>query len=64
MHRASAYDEKMGPRDVRRSTVLDDGEFAYGVAPSVIQLLDRVTDATRALKDTVFVESRSLGTVG
>lgn len=64
MHRASAYDEKMGPRDVRRSTVLDDGEFAYGVAPHTIRLLDRVADAPRSEKETVLIESRSLGTVG
>ncbi|KAI1333868.1 putative alpha-ketoglutarate-dependent 2,4-dichlorophenoxyacetate dioxygenase [Xylariaceae sp. FL0016] len=31
MHRATPYDENMGPRDVRRATVLDDGECAFGV---------------------------------
>lgn len=35
MHRASVYDEKMGARDVRRSTVYDDGEAAMGVAAPV-----------------------------
>lgn len=34
MHRASVYDEKMGARDVRRSTVYD-GEAAMGVAAPV-----------------------------
>ncbi|TVY22772.1 Alpha-ketoglutarate-dependent 2,4-dichlorophenoxyacetate dioxygenase [Lachnellula hyalina] len=33
MHRASPYTEKMGARDLRRSTVIDDGPFAFGMPP-------------------------------
>lgn len=43
MHRASAYDEKMGARDVRRSTVYDDGDAAMGVAAPVGALTTPVT---------------------
>lgn len=35
MHRASPYDENMGPRDVRRATVKDDGPDAFGVTKPV-----------------------------
>ncbi|KAH8895530.1 hypothetical protein GQ53DRAFT_804356 [Thozetella sp. PMI_491] len=46
MHRASPYDENMGARDVRRSTVFDDGEAAFGVTvrPADSDML--VIDAT------------------
>ncbi|CAK7235903.1 hypothetical protein SCUCBS95973_009425 [Sporothrix curviconia] len=40
MHRAQPYNEKMGPRDVRRSTVLDDGEGSHGITQEEIQRLD------------------------
>jgi alpha-ketoglutarate-dependent 2,4-dichlorophenoxyacetate dioxygenase len=30
MHRANPYTEKMTARDVRRSTILDDGPLAFG----------------------------------
>ncbi|CZR61478.1 uncharacterized protein PAC_11374 [Phialocephala subalpina] len=39
MHRASGYCEDMGPRDVRRSTVKDDGPLAWGVSEEEIQRL-------------------------
>jgi alpha-ketoglutarate-dependent 2,4-dichlorophenoxyacetate dioxygenase len=32
MHRANPYTEAMTARDVRRSTVLDDGPLAYGAS--------------------------------
>jgi hypothetical protein len=32
MHRSNLYLESMSARDVRRSTVIDDGPFAFGVA--------------------------------
>jgi alpha-ketoglutarate-dependent 2,4-dichlorophenoxyacetate dioxygenase len=31
MHRANPYTETMTARDVRRSTIIDDGPLAYGV---------------------------------
>ena len=31
MHRANPYTEQMTARDVRRSTVIDDGLLAFGV---------------------------------
>lgn len=31
MHRSNPYLEGMSARDVRRSTVIDDGPFAFGV---------------------------------
>lgn len=31
MHRANPYTAEMSARDVRRSTVIDDGEFAHGI---------------------------------
>jgi alpha-ketoglutarate-dependent 2,4-dichlorophenoxyacetate dioxygenase len=31
MHRSNPYLESMSARDVRRSTVIDDGPFAFGV---------------------------------
>ncbi|ETS77179.1 hypothetical protein PFICI_11053 [Pestalotiopsis fici W106-1] len=38
MHRASPYSEAMGPRDVRRATVYDDGDNAFGVkVPQSVQ---------------------------
>jgi alpha-ketoglutarate-dependent 2,4-dichlorophenoxyacetate dioxygenase len=39
MHRASPYTEIMGPRDVRRSTVIDDGPFALGISKIEIENL-------------------------
>jgi len=33
MHRSNPYLEGMSARDVRRSTVIDDGPFAFGVKP-------------------------------
>lgn len=32
MHRANPYTEAMTARDVRRSTILDDGPLAYGAS--------------------------------
>lgn len=31
MHRANSYTATMTARDVRRSTIIDDGPFAWGV---------------------------------
>lgn len=31
MHRANPYSEDMAARDVRRSTIFDEGPLAYGV---------------------------------
>jgi alpha-ketoglutarate-dependent 2,4-dichlorophenoxyacetate dioxygenase len=31
MHRSNPYLESMSARDVRRSTIIDDGPFAFGV---------------------------------
>lgn len=31
MHRANPYTEAMTARDVRRSTIIDDGPLSYGV---------------------------------
>jgi hypothetical protein len=31
MHRANPYTDQMTARDVRRSTILDDGPLAFGV---------------------------------
>ena len=41
MHRANPYTEDMTARDVRRSTVIDDGPLAYGSKddPALPQLL-------------------------
>ncbi|TVY14960.1 Alpha-ketoglutarate-dependent 2,4-dichlorophenoxyacetate dioxygenase [Lachnellula arida] len=39
MHRASPYTDNMGPRDVRRSTVIDDGPLAFGISKSYIEKL-------------------------
>lgn len=33
MHRSNPYLEDMSARDVRRSTVVDDGPFAFGIKP-------------------------------
>lgn len=30
MHRANPYTDNMTARDVRRSTIVDDGPFAFG----------------------------------
>lgn len=55
MHRASAYDENMGARDVRRSTVFDNGEEALGVpAPAgalvhVEPLVEKMTSSSASL---------------
>lgn len=40
MHRASPYDENMGVRDVRRATVYDDGDAAFGVSLEETKVLD------------------------
>lgn len=32
MHRANPYTNKMTARDVRRSTIIDDGPLAFGVS--------------------------------
>lgn len=32
MHRANPYTEKMSARDVRRTTIIDDGPLAFGVS--------------------------------
>lgn len=32
MHRANPYTDQMTARDVRRSTIIDDGPSAFGVA--------------------------------
>ena len=32
MHRANPYTNEMTARDVRRSTVIDDGPLAFGVS--------------------------------
>ena len=37
MHCASPYDEEMGLRDVRRATVFDDGEGAFGLSQEAIR---------------------------
>ncbi|TVY41296.1 Alpha-ketoglutarate-dependent,4-dichlorophenoxyacetate dioxygenase [Lachnellula occidentalis] len=37
MHRASPYTENMGPRDIRRSTVIDDRPLALGVSKKTPQ---------------------------
>lgn len=39
MHRATPYDESMGPRDVRRVTIKDDSESAFGV-PKPTSVID------------------------
>ena len=52
MHRATPYDEKMGPRDVRRVTIKDDGESAFGVPKPVAKSSVPVSEKV-ALRTTV-----------
>lgn len=59
MHRASAYDEKMGARDVRRSTVYDGGDASMGVAAPVGALATPVTK-TKTVVSVMPVEQISL----
>ncbi|KAF7525949.1 hypothetical protein PCG10_004457 [Penicillium crustosum] len=37
MHRANPYTATMTARDVRRSTILDDGPWALGVSPAELE---------------------------
>lgn len=38
MHRANPYTATMTARDVRRSTILDDGPWASGVSTAELEL--------------------------
>lgn len=60
MHRASAYDEKMGGRDVRRSTIYDDEDAAMGVAAPVGALTIPVTKTEETVVPVTPVEQLNI----
>lgn len=38
MHRANPYTDDMSARDVRRSTIIDDGPLAFALDPAGFQM--------------------------